>query len=88
MAACWLVRTPLEALYFNLSWALIRRHPPLLRDEEQATHFGLPISTRLIRNGFVIFNRRYLYAAIHWAMENSYPYARRLMYPNVKFRPS
>src|SRR6516162_10057583 len=56
MAACWLLRTPLEALYFNLSWALIRRHPPLLRDEEQATHFGLPISTRLIRNGFVIFN--------------------------------
>jgi hypothetical protein len=30
----------------------------------------LPISTRLIRNGFVIFNRRYLYAVIHWAMEN------------------
>jgi hypothetical protein len=48
MAACWLLRTPLEGLYFNSSWALVRRHPPLLRDEEQATHFGLPISTRLI----------------------------------------
>ena len=43
MAACWLLRTPLGALYFNLSCALVRRHPPRLRD------FALPISTRLIR---------------------------------------
>ena len=43
MAACWLLRTPLGALYFNLSWALVRRHPPRLRD------FALPMSTRLIR---------------------------------------
>jgi signal transduction histidine kinase len=43
MAACWLLRTPLGALYFNLSWALVRRHPPRLRD------CALPISTRLIR---------------------------------------
>ena len=43
MAACWLLRTPLGALYFNLSWPLVRRHPPRLRD------FALPISTRLIR---------------------------------------
>jgi hypothetical protein len=44
-----LLRTPLGALYFNLSWPLVRRHPPRLRDEQQATHFALPVSTRLIR---------------------------------------
>jgi hypothetical protein len=49
VAACWLLRTPLGALYFNLSWPLVRRHPPRLRDEQQATHFALPVSTRLIR---------------------------------------
>jgi hypothetical protein len=43
MAACWSLGTPLGALYFNLSWALVRRHPPRLRD------FALPMSTRLIR---------------------------------------
>jgi hypothetical protein len=32
MVACWLLRTPLGALYFNLSWPLARRHPPRLRD--------------------------------------------------------
>jgi hypothetical protein len=39
MVACWLLRTPLGALYFNLSWVLARLHPPRLRD------FALPIST-------------------------------------------
>jgi hypothetical protein len=53
MAAWWLLQTPLGAPYFNLSWALVSRHPRLLRDEGQAKgkllHFALPISTWLIR---------------------------------------
>src|SRR6266700_5525452 len=36
MAAWWLLRIPLGAPYFNFSWALVPRHPRLLRDEGQA----------------------------------------------------